>query len=108
MAQELGFHDLLARLVDLGRLHGLVTRIMPAVDQIHTIDAVLAGFITGGVAVPEGEAASAEHRADLLGRTVAAAVEPSAPVDEETVRTAAGEVVDLLTAARRALISGTS
>ncbi|GGY90329.1 TetR/AcrR family transcriptional regulator [Streptomyces poonensis] len=106
VAQELGFHDLLARLVDVWRSHGLVTRTMPAADQIHTIDAVLAGFITGGVAVPEGEAASPDHRADLLGHTVEAAVEPPVPVDEATVRAAAAEVLALLTAARRALTSG--
>lgn len=53
--QELGFHTLLARLVDVWRAHGLMTVTASAADQIYTIDAVLTGFITGGIAVPPSE-----------------------------------------------------
>lgn len=102
--QELGFHTLLARLVEVWRAHGLVAVTSPAADQIHTIDAVLTGFITGGIAVP-GEDLRPDHRADLLGHTIKAALESSARPDEAALRAAAQDVLLALTAARDALVT---
>ncbi|MFI1734116.1 TetR/AcrR family transcriptional regulator [Streptomyces acidicola] len=102
--QELGFHTLLARLVEVWRAHGLVAVTTPAADQIYTIDAVLTGFITGGIAVP-GEDLGPDHRADLLGHTIKAALETSARPDEAALRAAAQDVLAALTAARDALVA---
>ncbi|MEI5521908.1 TetR/AcrR family transcriptional regulator [Streptomyces brasiliscabiei] len=102
--QELGFHTLLARLVEVWRAHGLMTVTAPAADQIYTIDAVLTGFITGGLAVP-GKDFRPDHRADLLGHTIKAALETSAMPDESVLREAAQGVLVALGAARGALVT---
>ncbi|WP_189875267.1 TetR/AcrR family transcriptional regulator [Streptomyces bluensis] len=102
--QELGFHALLARLVEVWRAHGLVAVTAPAADQIYTIDAVLTGFITGGIAVP-GEGLRPDHRADLLSHTIKAALETSAEPDEASLRAAARDVLAALIAARDALVA---
>jgi AcrR family transcriptional regulator len=106
--QELGFHNLLTDLVDVWREHGLVTVTAPAADQIYTIDAVLTGFITGGIAVPPGEDFPLDHRADLLGHTIKAALETSAMPDEATLRTAAQDVLAALAAGQGALAEARS
>ncbi|WP_159775134.1 TetR/AcrR family transcriptional regulator [Streptomyces sp. HM190] len=102
--QELGFHTLLARLVEVWRTHGLMTVTAPAADQIYTIDAVLTGFITGGLAVP-GEDVRPDHRADLLGHTIKAALETSVTPDEAVLREAAQDVLAALGAARGTLMT---
>ncbi|MBA2951379.1 TetR/AcrR family transcriptional regulator [Streptomyces himalayensis] len=106
--QELGFHTLLARVVDVWRAHGLVTVTAPAADQIHTIDAVLTGFMTGGIAVPPSEEFPPDHRADLLGHTIKAALETSAGPDEVTLRAAAQDVLAALAAAQGTLAEARS
>ncbi|WP_055553499.1 TetR/AcrR family transcriptional regulator [Streptomyces sp. NBRC 110028] len=106
--QELGFYALLASLVDVWRAHGLVTVEASAADQIYTIDAVLTGFITGGIVVPPSEDFPPDHRADLLGHTIEAALEPSAKPDESTVRAAAQDVLAVLAATRSALAENRS
>ncbi|WKX12271.1 TetR/AcrR family transcriptional regulator [Streptomyces sp. NL15-2K] len=106
--RELGFHTLLARLVDVWRAHGLVTVTASAADQIYTIDAVLTGFMTGGIAVPPSEEFPPDHRADLLGRTIEAALEPSAGPDEVTLRAAAQDVLAALAAAQGTLAEARS
>ncbi|MER6526343.1 TetR/AcrR family transcriptional regulator [Streptomyces sp. NPDC001508] len=103
VAQELGFHTLLARLIDVWREHGLLTDVASAADQIYLIDTVLTGFITGGIAVPPREDFSLEHRADLLGHTIKAALEPSASPPEATLRAAAPHILTALAAARSTL-----
>ena len=102
--QELGFHTLLARLVEVWRTHGLMAVTAPAADQIHTIDAVLTGFITGGVAVPDDDLPP-DHRADLLGHTIKAALETSATPEEAALRAVAQDVLAALGAARDALVT---
>jgi len=102
--RELGFHTLLARLVEVWRAHGLMAVTVPAADQIYTIDAVLTGFITGGLAVP-GEGFRPDRRADLLGRTVKAALETPATPDETALRAVARDVLAALSAARDALVT---
>ncbi|MER7834744.1 TetR/AcrR family transcriptional regulator [Streptomyces sp. NPDC096040] len=106
--QELGFHTLLARLVDVWREHGLVTVTASAADQIYTIDAVLTGFVTGGIAVPPSEELPPDHRADLLGHTIKAALEPSARPDEATLRAAAQDVLAALAAGQGTLAEARS
>jgi AcrR family transcriptional regulator len=106
--QELGFHTLLARLVDVWRAHGLVTVTASAADQIYTIDAVLHGFITGGTAVSQGENSPPEHRADLLGHTIKAALETSAVPAEAALRAAAQGVLAARAAAQDALAEASS
>ncbi|MPY53070.1 TetR/AcrR family transcriptional regulator [Streptomyces sp. K1PN6] len=101
--QELGFHTLLTRLVDVWRAHGLMTVTASAADQIYTIDAVLTGFITGGIAVPPGEELPPDHRADLLGHTIRTALETSATPDEATLHAAAQDVLATLAAAQDVL-----
>ncbi|MEI5521890.1 helix-turn-helix domain-containing protein [Streptomyces brasiliscabiei] len=102
--QELGFHTLLARLVEIWRAHGLVDTTAAAADQIYTIDVVMTGFITGGIAVPGGDF-SPDHRADLLGHTIKAALETSAGPDDGTLRAVAQAVLGALGAARGALVT---
>ena len=102
--RELGFHTLLARLVEVWRAHGLVAVTAPAADQIYTIDVVLTGFITGGLAVP-GEDFRPDHRADLLGHTIKAALETSVTPDEAVLRAVAQDVLAALGAARDALVT---
>ncbi|GHB58998.1 TetR family transcriptional regulator [Streptomyces umbrinus] len=106
--QELGFHTLLTDLVDVWRKHGLVTVTVPAADQIYTIDAVLTGFITGGIAVPPREDFPLDHRADLLGHAIKAALETFVVPDEATVRAAAQDVLATLAAAQGALAAARS
>ncbi|WP_421108490.1 TetR/AcrR family transcriptional regulator [Streptomyces sp. NEAU-S77] len=106
VARQLGFHSLLARLVDVWREHALLVAETSAADQVCMIDAVLAGFFSGGIAVPEGQGPSPEHRADLLGRVIKGAVEPSVTPAEATVRAAARDVVSALADARSELSGG--
>ncbi|MDX3614858.1 TetR/AcrR family transcriptional regulator [Streptomyces europaeiscabiei] len=104
LIQELGFHTLLARLVEVWRAHGLVAVTAPAADQVYTIDAVLTGFITGGIAVP-AEDFRPDRRADLLAHTIKAALETSATPDEAALRAAAHDVLDALDATQGALVT---
>ncbi|MFM9442769.1 TetR/AcrR family transcriptional regulator [Streptomyces acidiscabies] len=103
LIEELGFHTLLARLVDVWRAHGLVTVAASAADQIYTIDAVLTGFVMGGIAVRPSEDVPPDRRADLLGHTIEAAFETSAGPDEATLRAAAQDVLAALAAAQNPL-----
>ncbi|MFE4058234.1 helix-turn-helix domain-containing protein [Streptomyces sp. NPDC059096] len=101
--QKLGFHALLVRLVDVWRTHGLVNLTASAADQICTIDAVMYGFITGGIAIPPDEILPPDRRADLLGHTVGAALEtPTAPTGA-TLRAAARDVLAALADTRHTL-----
>ncbi|MEU6148256.1 TetR/AcrR family transcriptional regulator [Streptomyces sp. NPDC047081] len=103
IAQDLGFRALLTRLVAAWRTHGLVAATASAADQIYTIDAVLSGFVGGGVAVLPDDGVSLDHRAHLLGHTIEAALEPSLEPIEATVRAGAREVLTVLAEAQGAL-----
>lgn len=100
ISRELGFHPLLAGLVEVWRKHALLSTDASAGDQIYVVDTVLTGFLVGGVAVPADQVPSAEHRADLLGQVIERFVEPSITPTEATVRAAAQDVLAVLADAR--------
>lgn len=62
----------------------------------------------GGLAVPPSEEFPPDHRADLLGHTIKAALETSAGPDEAPLRAAAQDVLAALAVAQATLAEARS
>ncbi|WP_335988394.1 TetR/AcrR family transcriptional regulator [Glycomyces sp. MUSA5-2] len=102
--RELGFGELLARLVEIWRAHGLLAETIPAADQVFIIDMALHGAVTGGVVTGlDNSDYPTEHRADLLAHTIRTALEPAGPPNPARLRAAAQAVLTALEDARHTL-----
>ncbi|MFF9478645.1 TetR/AcrR family transcriptional regulator [Streptomyces sp. NPDC014733] len=87
-------NDAVLRHLEILRTHGLVRNDLATTDQLYTFTAVLSGFFTTEVLLDGRAPETAESRADLLARTLRAALETPAgsvtdPGDLPGVRAAA-------------------
>ncbi|MGD6741758.1 TetR/AcrR family transcriptional regulator [Streptomyces sp. BH106] len=95
VARELGHLTLLTDLVEAWRGSGVLDTGMPAADQIYLIDAVLSGFIAGGI-VPADATPSDERCADLLALALRGAVMPPNALARGAVDSTAEAVLAVL------------
>ncbi|MDC3957051.1 TetR/AcrR family transcriptional regulator [Polyangium jinanense] len=105
LARALGLTDLLHRMLQAFREHGLLRLDRSLADQAHSIEAILAGSFLLTKLQPH-EAPTLERQADILATTVRDAFERPDPPDCAAVEAAAVRLGKMLDEMRTHLLGG--